>query len=123
MSLLFRHEVSEIIIKRFFFLDFNLCSLRDQLLNQGIQSILRFLERVRSSSVDSFHHLTLQLHQGLEQAASNMTYLNILSEACYDLKCPDEFEAPVTKILLLILFIWTESPFYNISYVLSVFFL
>ncbi|XP_029169334.1 dynein heavy chain 2, axonemal isoform X2 [Nylanderia fulva] len=94
---------------------FNLCCLHDQLSSKEIQSILRLLENVRSPSVDSFQLLTLQLHQGLEQAASNIAYLNVLSEACNDLKCPNEIEEPITKILLLILFIWTESPFYNIS--------
>ncbi|XP_025267061.1 dynein heavy chain 2, axonemal-like [Camponotus floridanus] len=95
---------------------FNLCCLHNQLLSEEIQSILRLLENVHSPSVDSFQLLTLQLHERLEQAGSNVTYLNILSDACNDLKCPIEIEEPVTKILLLILFIWTESPFYNISH-------
>lgn len=74
------------------------------------------LEDVRSPSVDSFQLLTLLLREGLQQAASNITYLNVLSEACDNLKCPDEIEKPMMKILFLILFIWTESPFYNLSY-------
>ncbi|XP_032673642.1 dynein heavy chain 2, axonemal isoform X2 [Odontomachus brunneus] len=93
---------------------FDLCCLHDQLSNEEIQSILRLLENVCSPSVDSFHLLTVQLHEGLEQAASIVTYLKVLSDACNDLKCPDEIEEPVTKIMLLILFIWTESSFYNI---------
>lgn len=94
---------------------FNLCCLHDQLSNLEIQSILHLLENVCSPSVDSFQLLTLQLREGLEQAASNIIYLNILSETCNDLKCPEEIEKPVMKILFLILFIWTESPFYNMS--------
>ncbi|KAL6420158.1 hypothetical protein ACFW04_014096 [Cataglyphis niger] len=95
---------------------FNLCFLHDQLSSEEIQSILRLLENVHSPSVDSFQHLILQLHEGLEQAASNVEYLKVLSEACNDLKCPNEIEESITKILLLILFIWTECPFYNISH-------
>ncbi|XP_024873902.1 dynein-1-beta heavy chain, flagellar inner arm I1 complex-like isoform X2 [Temnothorax curvispinosus] len=81
-----------------------------------IRSIVHLLENVCSPSVDSFQLLTLQLRKGVEQAASNITYLNILSEACNNLKCPSEIEEkPMMKILFLILFIWTESPFYNMS--------
>lgn len=94
--------------------------MHNQLSSEEIQSILHLLENVHSPSVDSFHFLTLQLHERLEQAGSNVTYLNILSDACNDLKCPIEIEEPITKILLLILFVWTESPFYNISYVFSI---
>lgn len=90
--------------------------MHDQLSSEEIQSILCLLENVHSPSVDSFQLLTIQLHEGLEQAASNVAYLNVLSKACNDLKCPNEIEAPMTKILLLILFIWTESPFYNTSH-------
>ncbi|XP_018363273.1 PREDICTED: dynein-1-beta heavy chain, flagellar inner arm I1 complex-like [Trachymyrmex cornetzi] len=94
---------------------FNLCCLHDQLSNMEIQSMLHLLENVCSPSVDSFQLLTLQLCESLKQAASNIMYLNILSEACKNLKCPSEIEKPIMKILLLILFIWTESPFYNMS--------
>ncbi|XP_012061757.1 PREDICTED: dynein-1-beta heavy chain, flagellar inner arm I1 complex-like [Atta cephalotes] len=94
---------------------FNLRCLHDQLSNMEIQSILHLLENVCSPSIDSFQFLTLQLCESLEQAASNIMYLNILSEACKNLKCPSEIEKPIMKILLLILFIWTESPFYNMS--------
>ncbi|XP_036148975.1 dynein-1-beta heavy chain, flagellar inner arm I1 complex isoform X2 [Monomorium pharaonis] len=94
---------------------FNLSCLHDQLSNMEVQSILHVLANIRSPSVDSFQFLTLKLHEGLKQAASNIMYLNILSDACNNLKCPDEMEEPMMKILFLILFIWTESPFYNIS--------
>ncbi|KAG5320215.1 RBBP5 protein, partial [Pseudoatta argentina] len=94
---------------------FNLRCLHDQLSNMKIQSILHLLENVCSPSIDSFQLLTLQLCESLEQAASNVMYLNILSEACKNLKCPNEIEKPIMKILLLILFIWTESSFYNMS--------
>ncbi|XP_018394577.1 PREDICTED: dynein-1-beta heavy chain, flagellar inner arm I1 complex-like [Cyphomyrmex costatus] len=94
---------------------FNLSCLHDQLSNMEVQSILHLLENICSPSVDSFQLLTLQLRESLEQAASNIMYLNILSEACENLKCPNEIEKPIMKILLLILFIWTESPFYNVS--------
>ncbi|XP_020290402.1 dynein heavy chain 2, axonemal [Pseudomyrmex gracilis] len=94
---------------------YDLCCLLDQFSNRKVESILRFLENIRSPTSDSLRHLTLQLNKGINQATSNVTYLRILSEACNDLKCPDEIEEPITRILLLILFIWTESPFYNIS--------
>ncbi|XP_011874784.1 PREDICTED: dynein-1-beta heavy chain, flagellar inner arm I1 complex isoform X2 [Vollenhovia emeryi] len=94
---------------------FNLCCLHDQLSSTEIRSILHLLKNVCSPSVDSFQLLTLQLREELEQAASNITYLNVLSEACNNLKCPGEIEEPVMKILFLILFIWTESSFYNLS--------
>lgn len=98
------------------FADFNLCCLHDQLSSMEIQSILHMLENVCSPSVDSFQLLTLLLHKELQQAASNITYLNVLSEACNNLKCPGEIEKPMMRILFLILFIWTESSFYNLSY-------
>ncbi|KAL0112939.1 hypothetical protein PUN28_012292 [Cardiocondyla obscurior] len=93
---------------------FNLCCLHDQLSSVEIQSILRLLENVCSPSVHAFQFLTLKLREELEQAASNITYLKVLSEACDNLKCLDDVEGATKKIFFIILFIWTESPFYNI---------
>jgi len=99
------------------FADRKLCCLHDQLSSKEIQSVLRLLENVGSPSVDCFRILTLQLHEGLERAVSNMIYLNVLMKTCNDLKCTTEIEEHMIKIFFLILFIWTESSFYNESYV------
>ncbi|XP_067203021.1 dynein axonemal heavy chain 2-like [Linepithema humile] len=90
--------------------------LHDQLSSKEIQLILRLLENVCSPSIDFFQILTLQLHEGLERAVSNVTYLNVLMKACNDLKYAIKIEEHMIKIFFLILFIWTESSFYKKSY-------
>jgi len=90
--------------------------LHNQLFNRELQFILHLLESTHSPSMDSFQHLMLQLDKQLEQAKSNVTYLNILWEICNDLNYPNKIEESMTKILFLTLFIWMESSFYNTSY-------
>jgi len=90
--------------------------LHKQLFNREIQFILRLLENTHSPSVNSFQRLMLQLDKQLEQAKSNVTYLNVLWEICNDLNYPNKVEESMTKILFLTLFIWMESSFYDTSY-------
>nr|XP_012234892.1 PREDICTED: dynein heavy chain 2, axonemal-like [Linepithema humile] len=76
--------------------------LHDQLSSKEIQLILRLLENVCSPSIDFFQILTLQLHEGLERAVSNVTYLNVLMKACNDLKYAIKIEEQVTSIIVYI---------------------
>jgi hypothetical protein len=90
--------------------------LHNQFFNRELQFILRLLENTHSPSMDSFQRLMLQVDKQLEQAKSNVTYLNILWEICNDLNDPNKIEESMTKILFLTLFIWMESSFYDTSY-------
>lgn len=48
-----------------------------------------------------------------EEASSNLIYLNIVFNFCKNLQIPDNIENSLTELLLLMLFIWIESPFYS----------
>ncbi|KAK2589020.1 hypothetical protein KPH14_001863 [Odynerus spinipes] len=94
----------------------NLNYLNHQLSNQSeIKTIIKLLRNINSSSIESFPILIAKVQAALVESSSNVIYLNILSEYCRNLCISDEIESHITKILLLILFIWMESPFYNIK--------
>ncbi|XP_046826001.1 dynein-1-beta heavy chain, flagellar inner arm I1 complex-like isoform X1 [Vespa crabro] len=93
----------------------NLNSLNNQLSNNEVQAIIQLLKNMNSSSVESFPIFIRKLQETLMESSSNLIYLNILSEYCTNLCISDNIEANVTKILLLILLIWVESPFYSIT--------
>nr|XP_050856364.1 uncharacterized protein LOC127066542 isoform X2 [Vespula vulgaris] len=93
----------------------NLNSLNNQLSNNEVQAIIKLLKNINSSSVESFPIFIRKLKETLMESSSNLIYLNILSEYCTNLYISDNIETNMTKILLLILLIWVESPFYSIT--------
>ncbi|XP_043488842.1 dynein-1-beta heavy chain, flagellar inner arm I1 complex-like [Polistes fuscatus] len=93
----------------------NLNSLNHQLSNNEVQGILKLLKNINSSSVESFPMYIKQIQKALIESSSNLIYLNILSEYCTNLFISNNIEINATKIFLLILVIWVESPFYSIT--------
>ncbi|XP_015609571.1 dynein-1-beta heavy chain, flagellar inner arm I1 complex isoform X2 [Cephus cinctus] len=93
----------------------NLSCLHSQLINENVLFIVKKLENVRSASVRQFASLTEKVQMGIKEAASNIIYLNTLTELCEKLKAPESVKPFITEILFLIQFIWTDSPFYNTS--------
>ncbi|XP_076676732.1 uncharacterized protein LOC143373392 isoform X2 [Andrena cerasifolii] len=91
----------------------NLNYLRAQLLNPEVRLVIDILRSLRSSSVDKFEVLTQRIATRLKESSSNLTHLYILFDCFKSLNVPEDTENSVTEALLLILFIWTESPFYN----------
>ncbi|KAG7206140.1 hypothetical protein KM043_003532 [Ampulex compressa] len=93
----------------------NLKYLHAQLLDKEVQSIVQILRNVCLPSAEAFQNLIACLQTSLTEATSNLVYLNIISESCKSLNAPEDVETAITEILLLIIFIWAESPFYNTS--------
>lgn len=75
--------------------------------------IINILKNLRSLSAKKFEELTMRIETGLKDTSSNLMYLNILFDFCKNLNVPEDTENSVTEALFLILFIWTESPFYK----------
>ncbi|XP_043261847.1 dynein-1-beta heavy chain, flagellar inner arm I1 complex-like isoform X2 [Colletes gigas] len=91
----------------------NLNYLNAQLLNPEVRSIIDTLRNLRSLSVNKFEKLARHIRIGLKETSSNLTYLNVLLDLCKRLNIFGDPENSITEALLLILFIWAESPFYN----------
>nr|XP_033195881.1 dynein-1-beta heavy chain, flagellar inner arm I1 complex-like [Bombus vancouverensis nearcticus] len=91
----------------------NLNHLCTQLLNTEVRLIIDILKNLHSPSASELEKLTIHIDARLEEASSNLMYLNILLRFCKNLNIPEDVENSVTEALLLILFIWTESSFYS----------
>lgn len=96
-----------------FLVDSNLNHLCTQLLNTEVRLIIDILKNLHSPSASELEKLTIHIDARLEEASSNLMYLNILLRFCKNLNIPEDVENFVTEALLLILFIWTESSFYS----------
>ena len=93
----------------------NLNYLHAQLLNPEVRLIIDILGSLRSPSVNKFQVLSQRIATRLKESSSNLAHLYILFDCFKSLNVPEDTENSVTEALLLILFIWTESPFYNDS--------
>ncbi|XP_076619318.1 uncharacterized protein LOC143340847 [Colletes latitarsis] len=91
----------------------NLSYLNAQLLNSEVRLIIDTLRNLRSLSVNKFEKLAKHIQIGLKETSSNLMYLSILLDLCKHLNILEDPENSITEALLLILFIWAESPFYN----------
>ncbi|XP_050296141.1 dynein axonemal heavy chain 2 isoform X2 [Anthonomus grandis grandis] len=94
----------------------NLLGLNYQLENRNIKHLCNLLSAVQSSYVKQFRVLAEEIVHNVEEAKSNIEYLNALQEPCKvlaDLKHPAEFRLIIPKILNLIRYIWIKSPYYN----------
>ncbi|XP_076394588.1 uncharacterized protein LOC105661815 isoform X2 [Megachile rotundata] len=93
----------------------NLKQLQARLLNPEVRFIIELLKDLRSPVATKFEKLTVLVDAKLKETSSNLTYLNILYGFCKNLNIPEDVENSVTEALLLIVYIWTESPFYSIA--------
>ncbi|KAK9305252.1 hypothetical protein QLX08_003682 [Tetragonisca angustula] len=84
-----------------------------QFRNTEVQLIIHILKNLYSPSASKLQELTVYIDIGLAEAQSNLMYLNILLHFCKNLNILEDVENSITEALLLILFIWTESPFYS----------
>ena len=95
------------------FIDSDLNHLYAQFRNTEVQLIIHILKNLYSPSASKLQELTVYIDIGLAEAQSNLMYLNILLHFCKNLNILEDVENSITEALLLILFIWTESPFYS----------
>ncbi|XP_076760256.1 uncharacterized protein LOC143428883 isoform X2 [Xylocopa sonorina] len=91
----------------------NLNHLRGQLLNPEVQLILNILKDLHSPCASKLEEIITHIDTGLKESSSNLLYLNILLNFCKNLNLPEDTDNSLTEALLLILFVWTESPFYS----------
>ncbi|XP_046595863.1 dynein-1-beta heavy chain, flagellar inner arm I1 complex isoform X1 [Neodiprion lecontei] len=91
----------------------NLRGLQSQLQHDAIISIVRKLENVKFTSIRQFYDLNKSVQSSIDEAVSNINYLNLLSDPCKSLAIPEIQDEQITEILHLIGYIWLESPFFN----------
>ncbi|XP_046747328.1 dynein-1-beta heavy chain, flagellar inner arm I1 complex isoform X2 [Diprion similis] len=91
----------------------NLRGLRSQLQNDGVICIVEKLENVKFTSIRQFYDLSKSLQSAIDEAVSNINYLDLLSDPCTALEIPEIRDEQIAEILHLIGYIWLESPFFN----------
>lgn len=91
------------------------------MLNKNVTTIISKLENLRSTSIKQFKQLLEEIKLRIEEASTNITYLNILLEACNEIQKPADIEVHVSKIILLLIFIKSVSPFYSKTYEFHIF--
>ncbi|XP_063992715.1 dynein axonemal heavy chain 2-like [Diachasmimorpha longicaudata] len=94
----------------------NLCALNYQLQSPAVDRILNILKTSDSTYFRPFMSLHREINGDIEEAKSNITFLEILRDAsaglnnCYNL---EDISKHILRILHLFRFIWLNSPFYN----------
>ncbi|XP_053403796.1 dynein axonemal heavy chain 2-like isoform X5 [Mercenaria mercenaria] len=93
----------------------DLSGISMQLDKQGVKKIEQILETAKSSYVAPFRKLSSQIKEGSRQAESNLKFLLVLKDPCYELADakPSQIPAMIPKILNLIRMIWVNSEFYK----------
>ncbi|KAL4220766.1 Dynein heavy chain 2 [Mactra antiquata] len=93
----------------------DLSGISTQLDKQGVKKIENILETAKSSYVGPFRKLASQIKEGSRQAESNLKFLMVLKDPCYELADgkPSQIPAMIPKILNLIRMIWVNSEFYK----------
>jgi len=95
----------------------NLNSVHDQLLTDGVNKVLKFLEQNKSTYTNPFAKLKQEVEKAREEANDTLRFLNTLKPLLE--KLTDEGSDFVELVKLfepmmhLLLLIWTHSKFYN----------
>ncbi|KAJ0175845.1 hypothetical protein K1T71_009004 [Dendrolimus kikuchii] len=94
----------------------NLNALAYQLKNPAVKHITKILVTTHSTFIHQFQSLCDEITQKIDEATSNIEYLQVIKQPCAILECvidPDEIAKHVPQIINLFRFIWMESPNYN----------
>ncbi|KAL3846382.1 hypothetical protein ACJMK2_017380 [Sinanodonta woodiana] len=93
----------------------DLSGISTQLDKSGVKKIEQILDMAKSSYVAPFKKLSSQIKEGSRQAESNLKFLMVLKDPCYELADakPKDIPNMIPKILLLIRMIWVNSEFYR----------
>ena len=78
-----------------------------------MKAIIKQLRRIKSTSINDLKVLVTRVKEALEQAKSNLSYLDIVLENCKGLAEPKLVDDCMPKILHVVRFVWTESTYYN----------
>ncbi|KAK3095642.1 hypothetical protein FSP39_017066 [Pinctada imbricata] len=93
----------------------DLTGISTQLDKPGVKKIEEILTLAKSSYVAPFRKLSSEIKEGSRQAESNLKFLMVLKDPCYELSeaKPKDIPAMLPKILNMIRFIWVNSEFYK----------
>ncbi|CAL1538804.1 unnamed protein product [Lymnaea stagnalis] len=93
----------------------DLSGITTQLDKDGVKKITQILELAKSSYVAPFLKMSGQIIEGSRQAESNLKFLSVLKDPCYELADakPKDIPKLLPKILNLIRMIWVNSDFYK----------
>ncbi|KAK9890592.1 hypothetical protein WA026_011959 [Henosepilachna vigintioctopunctata] len=94
----------------------NLRGLSFQLENKGLKQVCDVLTAVQSTYVRQFLVLVDEIKHNVEEAKSNIEFLQVLREPCMlmsDAEDPTKIPEYIPPILHLVRFIWLNSPYYN----------
>jgi dynein heavy chain, axonemal len=103
-------------LNKFLFTDENLSALGYQLKNPAVHHITKILVTTHSTFIHQFQALCDEIVQKVNEATSNIEYLQVIKQPCAVLECvvdPDEIAKHIPQIINLFRFIWMESPYYN----------
>ena len=93
----------------------DLTGISKQLDNPNIKRICSVLEYSKSAYLEAFIKIADEIKVGSVQAESNLKFLMILKDPCYELAEATPLEIPkqLTKLVNLIRMIWVNSEFYK----------
>ncbi|KAJ8310645.1 hypothetical protein KUTeg_012510 [Tegillarca granosa] len=93
----------------------DLTGISTQLDKPGVKKITEILQMAKSSYVAPFLKLSSEIKEGSRQAESNLKFLMVLKDPCYELSeaHPKDIPAMLPKILNTIRMIWVNSEFYK----------
>ncbi|XP_021360073.1 dynein heavy chain 2, axonemal-like isoform X4 [Mizuhopecten yessoensis] len=93
----------------------DLTGISTQLDKQGVKKITEILQMAKSSYVAPFLKLSSEIKEGSRQAESNLKFLMVLKDPCFELSesKPKDIPAMLPKILGTIRMIWVNSEFYK----------
>ncbi|XP_064639639.1 dynein axonemal heavy chain 2-like isoform X2 [Lineus longissimus] len=93
----------------------DLSGISQQLDKPGVKKITEILQLAKSSYVVPFLKLSSQIKEGSHQAQSNLKFLLVLKDPCFELADakPKDIPVMIPKILNLIRMIWVNSEFYK----------
>ncbi|KAL9930153.1 uncharacterized protein ACN427_014747 isoform 1-T1 [Glossina fuscipes fuscipes] len=90
--------------------------LNTQLDQDDVQDIITILRASQSVYIKQIDELISECRQEMEEAKSNIKYLNLLIEPCAQIdkaESPSSVPALLPRIINFIVYIWLKSPFYN----------
>lgn len=93
--------------------DENLACISEQLKSNRLRSIVERLIKVQSPSVKLLKLLAKRVDEALDQAKSNLSFLDIILEHCRTFNEPGQIQQCLPTILLVVRFVWSESTYYN----------
>ncbi|XP_058788867.1 uncharacterized protein LOC131662902 [Phymastichus coffea] len=92
----------------------NLACVAQQLASDRLQSIARQLKEIGSPSVERLELLACKVDEARREARSNLNFLRLVLDGCRELDGPARIQERLSRILLVVRFVWTESPYYRL---------